>query len=103
MGHAWVAQLVLAWVAQLVLAWVAQLVLEEGGKREAEGLRLEEGVRVSCLLRQPRYQVQEVRVPFQRIGGWFASSGVGYQRVSLYRSYVLPSSKPVQLDYKKGA
>ena len=55
-------------MAQLVLAWVAQLVLEEAGKREAEGLRLEEGVRVSCLLRQPRYQAQEVRVPFERIG-----------------------------------
>ena len=55
-------------MAQLVLAWVAQLVLEEAGKREEEGLRLEEEVRVSCLLRQPRYQLQEVRVPFERIG-----------------------------------
>ena len=62
------AQLVLAWVAQLVLAWVAQLVLEEAGKREEGGLRLEEGVRVSYLLRQPRYQAQEVLVPFERIG-----------------------------------
>jgi len=32
------------------------------------GLRLEEEVQVSCLLRQPRYQLQEVRVPFERIG-----------------------------------
>ena len=29
----------------------------------------EEVVRVSCLLPQPRYQTQEVRVPFERIGG----------------------------------
>ena len=55
-------------MAQLVLTWVAQLVLEEAGKREEGGLRLEEGVRGSCLLRQPRYQAQEVRVPFERIG-----------------------------------
>ena len=66
---AWVAQLVLAWVAQLVLAWVAQLVLEE------------EGVRVSCLLRQPRYQAQEVRVPFERIGRVWALLMLGRRGV----------------------
>ena len=55
-------------MAQLVLAWVAQLVLEEAGKREEGGLRSEEGAPVSCLLRQPRYRLQEVRVPFERIG-----------------------------------
>ena len=50
-------------MAQLVLAWVAaQLVLEEAGRRS------EEGAPVSCLLRQPRYRLQEVRVPFERIG-----------------------------------
>ncbi len=65
---AWVAQRALAWVAQRALAWVAQRALEEGGKRVEAGLRLEEGVRVSCLLRQPRYQLQEVQVPFERIG-----------------------------------
>ena len=65
---AWVVQRVLAWVVQRVLAWVVQRVLEAGGKREEAGLRLEEGVRVSCLLPQPRYQSQEVRVPFERIG-----------------------------------
>ena len=32
------------------------------------GLRSEEGAPVSCLLRQPRYRLQEVRVPFERIG-----------------------------------
>ena len=64
-------QQVLAWVVQQVLAWVVQQVPEEAGKPEEGGLRLEEGVRVSCLLRQPRYQAQEVRVPFERIGrGW---------------------------------
>jgi len=76
-----VAQLVLAWVAQLVLAWVAQLVLEEAGKREEGGLRLEEGVRVSCLLRQPRYQAQEVRVPFERIGRVWALLMLGRRGV----------------------
>ena len=62
------AQRALAWVAQRALAWVAQRALEEGGKGVEAGLRLEEEVRVSCLLRQPRYQLQEVRVPFERIG-----------------------------------
>ena len=65
-----------AWVAQRALAWVVQRALEEGGIREEAGLRLEEAglrleevVRVSCLLPQPRYRTQEVRVPFERIGG----------------------------------
>ena len=62
------AQRALAWVAQRALAWVAQRELGEGGKREEAGLFLEEGERVSCLLRQPRYRFQEVRVPFERIG-----------------------------------
>ena len=62
------AQRELAWVAQRELAWVAQRELGEGGKREEAGLFLEEGERVSCLLRQPRYRFQEVRVPFERIG-----------------------------------
>ena len=73
---AWVAQRVLEEEGKRVLeeegkrvlAWVAQRVLEEEGKREEAGLRLEEGVPVSCLLPQPRYQSQEARVPFQRIG-----------------------------------
>ena len=65
---AWVAQRALAWVAQRALAWVAQRAVEEGGMQGGAGLRLEEGVQVSCLLRQPRYQLQEVRVPFERIG-----------------------------------
>ena len=79
-------------MAQLVLAWVAQLVLEEAGKREEGGLRLEEGVRVSCLLRQPRYQAQEVRVPFERIGrvGLY-SCWVGEECVGLHGFYGLPS------------
>ena len=68
------AQLVLAWVAQLVLAWVAQLVLEEAGKRE-------EGAPVSCLLRQPRYRLQEVRVPFERIGRFWALLMLGRRGV----------------------
>ena len=55
-------------MAQRALAWVAQRELGEGGKREEAGLFLEEGERVSCLLRQPRYRFQEVRVPFERIG-----------------------------------
>ena len=50
-------------------------------KREAEGLRLEEGVRVSCLLRQPRYQAQEVRVPFERIGRVWALLMLGMRVV----------------------
>ena len=75
---AWVAQRALAWVAQRALAWVAQRALAGGAAGAGLGgaaggggggmLRLEEGVRVSCLLRQPRYQLQEVRVPFERIG-----------------------------------
>ena len=63
-------------MAQLVLAWVAQLVLEEAG-----GLRLEEGVRVSYLLRQPRYQAQEVLVPFERIGRVWALLMLGRRGV----------------------
>ena len=43
-------------------------MVEEGGRQGEVELRLEEGVRVSCLHRQPRYQLQEVRVPFERIG-----------------------------------
>jgi len=66
---AWVVQRALAWVVQRALAWVVQRALEEGGIREEAGLRLEEVVRVSCLLPQPRYRTQEVRVPFERIGG----------------------------------
>ena len=62
------AQRELAWVAQRELAWVAQRELGEGGKWEEAGLFLEEGERVSYLLRQPRYRFQEVRVPFERIG-----------------------------------
>ena len=69
---AWVAQQALAWVAQQALAWVAQQALEEGGKLEEAELRLGEGVRISCLLPQPRYQAQEARVPFERIGGEWA-------------------------------
>ena len=42
----------LAWVALRALAWVALRALEE----EEAGLRLEEGVWVSCLLPQPRYR-----------------------------------------------
>ena len=44
-------------------------VVELEERREAGVLLLEAGVKVSCLLRQPRYQAQEVRVPFERIGG----------------------------------
>ena len=60
---AWVALPALAWVALPALAWVALPAPEEGA-----GLRPEEGAEVSSLLRQPRYQIQEVRVPFERIG-----------------------------------
>ena len=60
----------LAWVELRALAWVELRALEEG-EAGAAGLRLEEGVWVSCLLPQPRYRTQEVRVPFERIGrGW---------------------------------
>ncbi|GIQ99297.1 MAG: hypothetical protein CM15mP6_3140 [Methanobacteriota archaeon] len=38
-----------------------------GGSGEEAGLFLGGGA-VSCLLRQPRYRFQEVRVPFERIG-----------------------------------
>ena len=62
------AQRALAWVAQRALAWVAQRALGEERRQGEEGLLLEEEVRISCLLRQPRYQLQEVRVPFERIG-----------------------------------
>ena len=50
--RAWVALRALAWVALRALAWVALRALEE----EEAGLRLEEGVWVSCLLPQPRYR-----------------------------------------------
>ena len=53
----------LAWVALPALAWVALPALEEGA-----GLRSEEGAEVSLPLRQPRYRIQEVQVPFERIG-----------------------------------
>ena len=56
-------------MAQQALAWVAQQALEEGGKLEEAELRLGEEGRISCLLPQPRYRTQEVRVPFERIGG----------------------------------
>ena len=68
-------------MVQRALAWVVQRALEEGGKRVEAGLRLEEGVRVSCLLRQPRYQTQEVRVPFERIGRVWALLMLGRRGV----------------------
>ena len=52
-----------------VLALEALQVLEVEERQEAGVLLLEGGVKFSCLLRQPRYQAQEVRVPFERIGG----------------------------------
>ena len=60
--HAWAEQRALAWAEQRALAWAEQRAGEEAG------LRSEEGAPVSCLLRQPRYRLQEVRVPFERIG-----------------------------------
>ena len=66
--HAWAEQRALAWAEQQALAWAEQRAGEEAGTREEAGLRSEEGAPVSCLLRQPRYRLQEVRVPFERIG-----------------------------------
>ena len=51
-----VAQRALALVAQRALALVAQRALGEERRQGEGGLLLEEEVRVSCLLRQPRYQ-----------------------------------------------
>ena len=64
-----------------MLAWVAQLVLEEAGTGAVGERRLEEGGRVSYLLRQPRYQAQEVRVPFERIGRVWALLMLGRRGV----------------------
>ena len=89
------AQRALAWVAQRALAWVAvreaATALRPEGEEEA--LRPEGEVGVSCLLPQPRYRPQEVRVPFERIGRVrLCSCRVGDERVGLHGFYGLPSS-----------
>ena len=67
-------------------------VLEVEERQEAGVLLLEGEVKVSCLLRQPRYQAQEVRVPFERIGGdGLYSCRVGEECVGLHGFYGLPS------------